>query len=139
MFTEFISQNLIWVGAFVVVANLLLFSVLQGSIKGVGTISALQLPKLQRGGKSVIVDVNDENHFKLAHIPDSVNYPMSSINASNAKLTKLKNKTVILVCQTGNKSNKAAKLLVGQGFNDLHVLRGGLTSWTKENLPITAG
>jgi len=137
MFTEFISQNLLWVGAFVIVANLLLLSVLQSSVKGVGTISALQLPKLQRGGKSVIIDVNDENHFKLAHIPDSVNYPLNSINADNSKLTKLKNKTAILVCQTGTKSNKAAKRLVGLGFSDLHVLRGGLTGWTKENLPIS--
>jgi rhodanese-related sulfurtransferase len=139
MFTAFISQNLLWVGAFVVVANLLLLSVLQGNVKGVGAISALQLPTLQRGGKSVIIDVNDENHFKLAHIPDSVNYPMGSINASNAKLNKLKNKTTILVCQTGTKANKAAKLLVGLGFSDLHVLRGGLTNWTKENLPISTG
>lgn len=138
MFTEFLTENILWVGAFLVVANLLVFSFLQSNVKGVGNVSALELPQLQRGGNFAIIDVNDNGAFKSCHIPDALNFPLEGINADNAALKKLKGKTLIIVCQTGNRSNKAAKLLLGLGFEDLHVLRGGLTGWTKENLPVTA-
>ena len=138
MFSEFITQNIYWVGAFVIVANLLILSLLSGKVKGVSSVSALSLPQLQRGGKSVILDVCEKTEFARAHIPDSINHPLNSINENNRALNKLKNKTTIIVCQSGARSNKAAKKLVALGFTDLHVLSGGLASWTKENLPVSA-
>ncbi|MFT5136465.1 MAG: rhodanese-related sulfurtransferase [Arenicella sp.] len=138
MFTDFLSENILWVGAFIVLANLLAFTFLQGRVKGVGSIGALELPRLQRSGNYTIVDINGSDVFAASHIPDSVNFPIESLREDNADLVKLKSKTTIIVCQTGSKSTKAAKLLLALGFNDLHVLRGGLMGWTKENLPITS-
>lgn len=138
MFTDFLSENILWVGGFIVLANLLAFSFFQDRVKGVGSIGALELPRLQRGGNYTILDVNGADTYGSSHIPDAINFPMESLNADNAALVKLKDKTTIIVCQTGGKSNKAAKLLLGLGFSDLHVLRGGLMGWTKENLPVTA-
>lgn len=139
MFSEFVMQNLLWFGALIVVANLLLFSMLQGNIKGVNSVSPLQLPQLQRGGKAVIIDVNDASTYAASHIPDAVNFPLESINAENKTLTKLKDKTAIVVCQSGTKSAKAAKALLSLGFKDIHTLRGGLMAWSKENLPLSNG
>ena len=136
MFSEFLSQNLIWVAAFVIVANLWVWSFVSGNVKGVGTVSPLTMPALQRGGKSVIIDVRPADTFAKAHIPDAVNFPVNEINAENSQLLKHKNKTVILVCQTGGQSAKAARTLVSLGFEDLHILGGGLMSWSKENLPL---
>lgn len=138
MFSEFLSQNILWVGAFMLVANLWLWSLLQGRVAGVSYVSALELPALQRGGKSVIIDVNEAQQFSSSHIPDAKNFPLSSLGEQNSKLAKLKNHTAVIVCQTGGKSAKAAKLLKQQGFEDLHILRGGMMSWTKENLPTTS-
>ncbi|MEM7358092.1 MAG: rhodanese-like domain-containing protein [Pseudomonadota bacterium] len=138
MFSEFIAENILWVAAFMVVANLLVWSMVQGNVKGVGSVSALELPQLQRGGNYAIVDVNDSTLYAASHIPEALNFPVNTINAENAELNKLKDKTTIIVCQTGSKSSKAARLLQGLGFKDLHILRGGLMSWTKENLPVSA-
>lgn len=137
MFSEFLSQNLIWVGAFVIVANLWVWSFLQSKVKGVGTVSALGLPALQRGGNSVIIDVNDESQFNTAHLPDAINMPLGDLNADNKALMKLQDKRVILVCQTGSRSSGAARKLLSLGFKDIHILGGGLMSWTKENLPVS--
>ena len=136
VFSEFISQNLIWVAAFVVVANLWVWSFVQGKVKGVSTVSPLSLPALQRGGKSVIMDVSPQENFAKAHIPDAINFPVNEINADNSALMKHKSKTVIIVCQSGTQSSKAARSLVALGFEDLHILNGGLMSWSKENLPL---
>lgn len=99
-------------------------------------MSALALPALQRGGKSVIIDVNDAESFARGHIPASINIPQSEINADNKALMKHRTKTVIVVCQSGNKSSKAARTLLSLGFEKLHYLNGGLMSWGKENLPM---
>ena len=136
MFSEFLSQNLIWVAAFVIVANLWIWSFLQGSVKGVGSVSALSLPALQRGGKSVIIDVNTPESFAKGHIPDAINVPVADINADNKALMKHRDSTVIIVCQSGNQSSKAARSLLSLGFEKLHILNGGLVSWNKENLPL---
>lgn len=138
MFSEFFSQNLLWFAALVVIANLLILSFIQGRVKGANMVSALELPQLQRDGNSVIIDVNESSDFARSHIPDAINYPLNDITAENKKLHKHKSKTTIIVCQAGSKSVKAAKLLIALGFEDVHILRGGLISWTKENLPVTS-
>ena len=102
MFSEFITQNIFWVGAFVLVANLLILSLFTGNVKGVSSVSALSLPQLQRGGKSIILDVCEPKEFEREHIPDSINHPLGTIDATNTGLIKLKNKTTIIVCQSGS-------------------------------------
>lgn len=136
VFSEFISQNLLWVGAFVVVANLWVWSLLQTRISGAKLVSALALPALQRGGKSLIVDLSDEASFSKAHIPGAINVLLGDVNEENKTLKKHRNSTIILVCKNGGVSNKAVRTLRQLGFEDLHVLNGGMMSWTKENLPI---
>ena len=138
MFSEFFSQNILWFGALIIIANLIILSYLQGRVKGANMVSALELPQLQRGDNAVIIDVNDSKDFASSHIPDAINFPLDTINTENKRLLKLKNKTNIIVCQAGNKSTKAAKMLVDLGFEDVHILQGGLMNWTKENLPVTA-
>lgn len=138
MFIDFVNDNLWWFLALAVVFNLLLLSILQGSVKGANKVSALEMPALQRKGKSVIIDVNDAKHYAESHIPKSVNFALSDLNAENKDLLKHKDSTVILVCQTGSQSIKAAKSLVELGFSSINILNGGLVSWAKENMPLTA-
>ena len=138
MFTDFVMQNLLWFGALIVVLNLLIMSYLQANIKGVGSISPLQLPQLQRDGKSVIIDINDDKLFSASHIPDAVNFSLQELSLDNKELLKHKNKTIILACQSGTRSPKAAKALQSLGFEDIHILKGGLLAWGKENLPLTS-
>lgn len=136
MFLEFVNQNIWWFVALVVVFNLLLWSILQSSVPGANTVSALEMPGLQRKGKSIIVDVSKTDEFARAHIPKSVNYPLEDLDTKDKTLQKFKDSTVILVCQTGTRSAKAAKKLLASGFSNVNLIRGGLASWNKENLPL---
>ena len=137
MFTEFFYENLLWFGALILFSNLLLLSFVQDNIRGVSKVSVLEMPALQRNDKSLIIDVNDKKQFALGHISNSVNFPLSELNESNTKLLKNKDRTSIIVCESGVKSSKAAKALLSLGFTDLHILNGGLSNWRKENLPIS--
>jgi len=138
MFLEFVNLNIWWFAAFALVLNLLLMSIMQANVKGAPFVSALEMPQLQRAGKSVIIDVNETKHFDQSHIPNAINAPLNEISAENKALLKHKDKTAVIVCQTGSRSSAAAKCLIAIGFSDLHILRGGLTAWTKENLPVTS-
>lgn len=137
MFIEFVNENLWWFVALAIVFNLLLLSVLQNSVRGANSVSALEMPALQRKGKSVVLDVNNAEHFSASHIPKSVNFPLDTLNVENKALLKHKESTVIVTCQTGSRSAKAAKLLIALGFTNVNILSGGLVAWSKENLPLT--
>jgi len=136
MFTEFFSQNIWWFVAWVIVLNFLLLSIMQNVVKGANTVSALELPQLQRDGKSIIIDVNEAKDFSVRHLPEAINIPLANINSENKDLMKHKEATAIVVCETGSRSNKAAKQLLSLGFSNVNILRGGILSWTKENLPV---
>ncbi|MFT4635945.1 MAG: rhodanese-related sulfurtransferase [Arenicella sp.] len=137
MFIEFVNENLWLFVALAIVFNLLLLSVLQGSVRGANRVSALEMPALQRKGKSVIIDVNKVEHYATSHIPKSANFPLEELNAENKNLLKHKDSTVIVTCQTGSRSTKAAKQLLTLGFTNVNILNGGLVGWSKENLPLT--
>jgi len=137
MFVEFFNQNIWLFVIFVVVFNLLILSIIQGRVKGAKMISALEMPRLQRNDDSVIIDVNTAKDFAGSHIPESLNIQLDELNADNKNLLKHKDDTVIIVCQVGSRSAKAAKKLLELGFSNVNILSGGLVSWTKENLPVT--
>lgn len=138
MFIDFINQNIIWFVAWAVLFNLVIFSFLRGGVSGANFVSALELPSLQRGGKSIVIDVNKPDQFSASHIPSAINIPVEDIDDTNKELLKSKSKTVILTCQTGSRSQSAAKKLVSMGFTNVNILRGGLIAWTKENLPVAS-
>lgn len=136
MFLEFVNENLWLFVILAIVFNLLVWSMLQGVVKGANMVSALEMPALQRKGKSVIIDVNKSQDFAASHIPNALSAPLEDISDDNSELLKHKASTVIVVCQTGSRSAKAATKLVSLGFSNVHILRGGLMAWSKENLPL---
>jgi len=136
MFIEFVNENIGWFLALVAVANLLLWSMIQNRVTGAKLVSALAMPSLQRKGKSILIDVNKADSFNTGHIPSAINMPLESFDVNDKTINKHKDSTIIIMCQTGTRSNKAAKLLVKAGFSNVNILQGGLVSWTKENLPL---
>ena len=138
MFIEFVNENLWWFVALAIIFNLLLMSVLRGSVPGAHNVSALEMPALQRKGKSVIIDVNKAEHYQTSHIPNAVNFDLETLNVDYKNLLKHKDSTVIISCQTGARSAKAAKQLLTLGFSNVNILNGGLVAWSKENLPLTS-
>jgi len=93
MFIEFVNQNIWWFIALALVFNLLLFTYMRGNVSGANFVSALEMPALQRKGRSVVIDVNKPEHFAASHIPNSENYPLEELSSDNKALLKHKDKT----------------------------------------------
>nr|WP_321361048.1 rhodanese-like domain-containing protein [uncultured Hyphomonas sp.] len=43
---------------------------------------------------------------------------------------------VAVICRSGMRSGRAAKLLAAAGFTDVSNVRGGMMAWTAANLPV---
>nr|WP_221290529.1 rhodanese-like domain-containing protein [Massilia aurea] len=99
--------------------------------------SPLQLTQMINRGKTTIVDVRSSEEFAAGHLRDAKHIPLADLGARIGELDKSKNRTVVMVCQTGARSDKAARQLQAAGFEDVHSLEGGLAAWKAAGLPLT--
>jgi rhodanese-related sulfurtransferase len=130
---KFIIDNIWLVAVAVLSGGALLMPALQRRGE---KVSLLQATQLINQGKVAIVDVRDTAEFATGHIRDSKNIPLNEIPQRTGELEKFKSKTVIVLCQSGVRSSKAAAQFKRAGFNHVVSLNGGLAAWLAQGLPI---
>ncbi len=135
MSLEFFIDNWYLFVALIVVLGMLVLDPIRQQASGLRKVSPLEMPQVTRND-SVILDVSEPADFNKGHIPNAVNMTLKTMQAGLGKLDKQKKKTVIVVCQAGNKAHSAARLLLKSGFENVYVLSGGMMAWRKENLPV---
>jgi rhodanese-related sulfurtransferase len=97
----------------------------------------LQVTQMINRGKTTLVDVRSPEEFAAGHLRDAKNIPLADLASRIGELDKSKNRTVVVMCQTGARSGKAARQLVAAGFGDVHSLEGGLAAWQAAGFPVT--
>lgn len=100
-------------------------------------ISNSQATKIINKGKTAIIDIRDQKQYQAGHILNAVHVPLPSLQDRIPKLEKFKGQPIIIVDESGKESDKAASILKKEGFSQINVLRGGMSSWVGEGLPIT--
>jgi len=93
---------------------------------------AVQLANQQHG---IFVDIRPAEQFKNGSIPQARNLPAVDLDAKVSSLPK--DKPVIVFCDRGRESAKAAAALRKQGYAQAFSLQGGLHSWTEAGLPLS--
>jgi len=136
MIIEFMTEYWYLFAMLVVIVFLLSMDPAKQGATGSRFLTPGQLPQVQSREKAIIVDVNESDKFKAGHISQAINMPLSTLSNSLGKLKKYQNKPVILTCDMGNNSKKAAAILKQNEFSDVYLLDGGLVAWKKENLPL---
>ncbi|MGB0893029.1 MAG: rhodanese-like domain-containing protein [Parashewanella sp.] len=126
--------SMAWVGLFVAVV---VMTVKSGLAK-FNNVNPQELTMLINRENAKVIDVRGKEEFKKGHIIDAINVPLAEIkNKKLASLEKYKSSPIILVCNAGMTSSQAAQLLVAQGFEQVHNLKGGMGDWKAANLPVT--
>lgn len=91
-------------------------------LKGIPTISTSELS--ERLSKDIkLLDVRSPAEYRSGHIAKAVNVPLNKIDTYNGK-----EKQVYVICQSGMRSKKAAKVLSKKGYEVTNV-RGGMSQW----------
>lgn len=83
---------------------------------------------------SQFIDVRTPEEYAGGHAARAVNIPLDTLTSSLDKLEK--NEPVYLICQTGNRSKKAAVMLKDAGFNNVLNITGGTVAWQAAGLPM---
>ncbi|QFF97647.1 rhodanese-like domain-containing protein [Psychrobacillus glaciei] len=92
--------------------------------KGVRTITTKELKNILNDQEKVFVDVRTPAEFKARNIRQFKNIPLGS---SFDKLPK--DKEIVVICQSGMRSNNACKQLKKIGFEHVTNVRGGMSAW----------
>ena len=100
-------------------------------------ITNCQATKIINKGKAAIIDIRDQKQYQAGHILNAVHVPLSSLEQRIPKPEKFKGQPVIVVDESGKESDKAAALLKKEGFSQVNILKGGMSSWVGEGLPVT--
>ena len=81
-----------------------------------------------------IVDLRDKNKFKKGHIKGAILHGFDDFLKDvlmNGEYHELKDRPIILVCDTGHQSRVAASILAGEGFLRIYSLNRGMRRWNK--------
>lgn len=72
------------------------------------------------------IDVREPAEFEgpLGHLPDAELVPLESLPTASASWSP--SEPLLLICRSGNRSQKAARLLAERGFLQLYNLEGGM-------------
>ena len=96
----------------------------------INVISDAQFTEIQ-DTDYILVDVRTTEEYESGHIQDAVNFDFYSESFQNDILTLDKSSSIILYCRTQNRSTKTANYLKENGYEEITVIEGGITSWVK--------
>lgn len=97
-------------------------------------IDAQTVEQLRSRDDVVVLDVREDYEYAEGHIPGAVLLPLGQIpNRLNDIPT---DKTVLVVCRSGNRSNQATQFLRQQGFDNVHNMTGGMNGWQQAGYEI---
>jgi rhodanese-related sulfurtransferase len=92
------------------------------------TVAALGDPNIQ------IVDCREQDEWDDAHAEGMMLLPLSVMGQRLNELDR--DRPLIVVCRSGNRSLKAARQLAEIGFTDVKSMQGGLIAWAEQGQPL---
>ncbi len=100
--------------------------------------------KLNKGDDILLVDITEPREYNKLHIKDTINVPRGVLEAAcewdfedtEPKLASARDREVVLICRSGNRSALAAHTLQQMGFNNVMSLKTGVRGWFDYELPL---
>ena len=114
-------------------AGMLFWPLLKGAGGGLTAQGAVQLINRE---KAVVIDVCEANEFAAGHVGGAKNIPLNQLEEKLTAAVKNKALPVILVCQSGARSNRAVAIAKKLGYEQAQSLVGGLSAGRTANLPV---
>ncbi len=92
------------------------------------------LADYQGKNNHILIDVRTPDEFKSGHVAKAKNIPLNTISKKMKSIPK--DKTVVLMCRTGNRSGMAARQLASAGYDNVINLKGGILRWQGDGHPV---
>lgn len=103
--------------------------------KGQG-LSPQDMVQLMNREKAIVIDVCEPDEFARGHVIGAKNLPLGQLEDKLAQIVKSKSAQVVMVCQVGARSARAAATARKLGFENVKSLAGGLKAWQAASMPV---
>lgn len=108
-----------------------------GQNQAVKQVNSLEFEKLLKDSSGTLLDVRTLGEFKNEHIDNAGQLNYYALDFRQKLLLLPKNQPIYLYCNTGYRSQKAAEILVENGYTEVYNLQHGIMEWNLQNLPVT--
>jgi len=95
--------------------------------KGIKHISTAELKNELQDKTKQFIDVRTSGEFKSNHIRGFKNIPLNQLSQKASQLEK--DKEIVVICQSGMRSQQGCKVLKKLGFSKITNVKGGVSAW----------
>ena len=133
---QFIQSN-IWLVLIAVTSGfMLLWSFFGNRLRGVKEVDCAGALQMINHKDACVLDVREPDEFKSGHLLNAKSIPLGKLRDRIGELERYRDKPIVLVCRSGQRSSTACALLGKEGFAQVYNLSGGVMAWQKANLPL---
>ena len=86
---------------------------------------------------AVLLDVRELDEFRSVRVEGSLFIPMSQLGVRLHDIPR--DRPILVMCASGNRSTSVTGYLLGQGWEDVGNVAGGIDGWQRAGLPVRHG
>jgi rhodanese-related sulfurtransferase len=86
---------------------------------------------------ALLLDVRDLDEFRAVRVEGCLFIPTTQVGARLGDIPK--DRPIMVMCATGSRSTGVTAYLLGQGWEDVGNVAGGIDGWQRLGLPVKRG
>lgn len=99
-------------------------------------VSIHEAARMRENG-AFMLDVREVSEWDEFHIPGSILIPLGQLPQRVDEIPR--NRDVVIVCRTGNRSRMGRDILLRSGFGRVTSMQGGVTQWKSQGYQTVSG
>jgi rhodanese-related sulfurtransferase len=132
---EYLQNHPVLAGIALALAVAVLVYELRNRGRSYSAVQPQEAIRLMNQGATVF-DLRAPEAFAAGHISGARPLAAEQLDNAAESLKKYREKLLILYCDSGTAATAAVRRLHAAGFTKVFALRGGVTAWRADNLPL---
>lgn len=99
-------------------------------------VNSIDFKHLLKNSPGTLLDVRTLGEYKNGHIADAGQLNYYALDFKQKLLLLPKDQPIYLYCNTGYRSQRAAEILVENGYANVYNLEHGIMEWNLQNMPV---
>lgn len=130
-------QNNFWIFILALTSGIMLFwSFFGNRLRGIKEVDHIAAMQLINHKNALMLDVREQSEYAAGHVVNSKLIPLGKLKERIGELEKYRERPIVVICRSGQRSASACALLGKQGFAQAYNLNGGIIAWQKASLPL---
>lgn len=130
-------QNNIWTILIALTSGGMLFwSFFGNKIRGIKEVDHIAAMQFINHKNALMLDVREQSEYAAGHVLNSKLIPLGKLKERLGELEKYRERPIVVICRSGDRSASACAFLGKQGFTQAYNLDGGIIAWQKASLPL---